>query len=406
MKPALPRALVIGAGPGGGVAAIVLARMLGPGSTLIVDRSGWPRNKVCGCCVGRAGVEMLDRLAGADSRPVDRGRVQGLRAVAIRVGGHVATIPHAGGVAMSRAELDEAIVQRAEAAGAGFLSRTSARVIRRENGAWIVRLSRVGETPWEQAFGLVIVADGIGGSSLSEIGELRARVNGRSRIGAGTILVSSETAPPPGIVAMHIGAGGYVGLVRLGDGRVAVGAALDPDATRAAGGPHSLINAILESCGEASIPLHATSDEPAALRFAGTGLLTRSRPRLALPGMLIIGDAAGYVEPFTGEGMTWAIASGSRAAELGAEALCRGTLDRLETLWPGEHARLIGRRQIACRAVRWIAHRPRAARVLVGAIARYGAVAGAARALGESLGRGYPGAAGPDAIATARDARP
>lgn len=406
MKPIPPRALVIGAGPGGGVAAIVLARMLGPGSTLIVDRSGWPRNKVCGCCLGRAGVEMLDRLAGADSTPVDRSRVQGLRAVAIRVGEHAATIENAGGVAMSRAELDGALVQRAETAGAGFLSRTSARVIRRENGEWIVRLLRAGGTPWEQAFGLVIVADGIGGSSLSGIGELRARVSETSRMGAGTVLDSSEIAPPPGVVAMHIGAGGYVGLVRLGDGRVAVGAALDPDAARTAGGPHALVNAILESCGQASIPLYATSDQPHAMRYAGTGLLTRSRSRLALPGLLIIGDAAGYVEPFTGEGMTWAIASGARAAEMGAEALSRGTPERLESLWPGEHARLIGRRQIACRAVRWIAHRPRAARVFVGAIGQFRAVAGAARALGDSLGRGYVGASGPDAVATARDARP
>lgn len=399
VKQVQTRALVIGAGPGGGVAAIVLARMLGPGSTLLVDRSVWPRDKVCGCCLGRAGVEMLDRLAGASSTLVDRNRAQPLRAVELRVSGHAATIEYAGGVAISRAELDGAIVQSAEAAGAGFLARTSARVIRRENGEWIVRLSRAEGTTWEQAFGLVIVADGIGGSSLLEIDELRARVSAGSRMGAGTILDSSEIALPPGIVAMHVGAGGYVGLVRLCDGRLAVGAALDPDVARAAGGPRSLINAILESCGEASIPLHATRDELRAFRFVGTGLLTRSRPRLALPGLLIIGDAAGYVEPFTGEGMTWAIASGTRAAEMGAEALSRGTLDRLESLWPGEHTRLIGRRQIACRAVRWIAHRPRAARALVGAIGQFGAVARAARALGDSLGRGYVGA-------TARDARP
>jgi flavin-dependent dehydrogenase len=49
------------------------------------------------------------------------------------------------------------------------------------------------------------------------------------------------------------------------------------------------------------------------LDWLGTLPLTRRTPRPAGHRVLVVGDAAGYVEPFTGEGMAWALATASAA---------------------------------------------------------------------------------------------
>src|SRR5207245_7334771 len=90
-----------------------------------------------------------------------------------------------------------------------------------------------------------------------------------------------------------------------------------------------------------------------------------NRKPLAQPGMLVVGDAAGMVNPFNGEGISYAMETGKLAADLVAEALVRGkpaiaqmypTLLRKEygryypvgTAW----ARLIGHPRLMQHAVR------------------------------------------------------
>ena len=66
--------------------------------------------------------------------------------------------------------------------------------------------------------------------------------------------------------------------------------------------------------------------------------------------MLVFGDAAGYVEPFTGEGMAWALLSANAIAPLVLEALRNDSYDLAER-WSQTYQDLIGRRQRTCRAV-------------------------------------------------------
>jgi flavin-dependent dehydrogenase len=51
-----------------------------------------------------------------------------------------------------------------------------------------------------------------------------------------------------------------------------------------------------------------------------------TRRPLAVPGLLLVGDAAGVVNPFNGEGIAYAMESGEIAAELAHEALVRDRL--------------------------------------------------------------------------------
>jgi flavin-dependent dehydrogenase len=73
--------------------------------------------------------------------------------------------------------------------------------------------------------------------------------------------------------------------------------------------------------------------------------------------LLLLGDAAGYVEPFTGEGIAWALASARAVAPLALEAIARWD-PQIGPAWSARYRRGIGRRQLVCRAVAMGLKRP------------------------------------------------
>lgn len=382
------RALVIGAGPAGACAASVLARELGPGSTALVERAAWPRAKVCGCCLGAAGVQLLIDHEMA----IESGLAQGARLVGVEVRcrGQGARVRHAGGIAIARDRLDAMLVGRAMEQGAAFLDATSARALGHDGTRWRVELRTGAESDICECE-LLLVADGLGGSSLVGVEGMGVRVARDAWMGVSTIVGSGRVCDDAmgeiGYVRMYVGKGGYVGTVRLRDGEIAIAAALDPSEARGNGGPRALMERIVVSTGVAS--LYTSGPERPEERLMGSGLLTRRRARIAMQGLLVIGDSAGYVEPFTGEGMTWAIASGVRAAELGAHALRRGTMNNLAEQWTREHERLVRRRQRTCRGVRWLVHHPACVSGVLGSMARSGLADRAATLVARAIGSAY-----------------
>ena len=81
--------------------------------------------------------------------------------------------------------------------------------------------------------------------------------------------------------------------------------------------------------------------------WRGTPELTLRRSQLASLLLFILGDAAGYVEPFTGEGIAWALTSGARVVPFVLEGI-RQWDALLATQWTRLFSRLIGRRQSVC----------------------------------------------------------
>ncbi len=63
----------------------------------------------------------------------------------------------------------------------------------------------------------------------------------------------------------------------------------------------------------------------------------------------MLGDAAGYVKPFTGEGMAWALLSANAITPLATDAL-HDDQDQVSERWTQTYQNLIGRRQRTCRA--------------------------------------------------------
>ncbi len=317
-------ALVIGAGPAGSVTARELA--LRGRRVLLVDKARFPRSKVCGCCLNGAAIDTLERLGLgdvlADAVPLNR--------VNISAGSRSAEVRLRPGVAISRAIFDARLIDAAVRAGVEFRPETTVNPSRRD--------------PTESEFDarVVIVASGLtGGDGTPEPG---------SRIGGGVVL-AAEGAPgffAPGSIYMATGRSGYVGLVRVEDNRLDIAAAFDPAFVKSAGGLGLAAVTILQEVGW---PVPAGL---AGAAWKGTPALTRHPRQIASDRLFVVGDAAGYVEPFTGEGMAWAIMSAAALAPIAAKAWHPSLIREWETT----HRRIVGRRQRTCRVVARVLRSP------------------------------------------------
>jgi len=292
---------------------------------LLVDKAAFPRAKVCGCCLNASAVATLGRLGLGHvldgAVPLDR--------VTVAAGSRTAELRLPRGAALSREVFDARLVDEAVRAGAEFRPGT---VVKGESD--LLSQGRV-----------VLLASGLaGGEAVPER---------RSRVGAGVIL-PAEAAPgffAAGTIYMATGRGGYVGLVRVEGDRLDVAAAFDRAFVKAEGGPGPAAAAILAGVGW-PIPTGL-----ADAHWKGTPSLTRRPAALGGHRLFVVGDAAGYVEPFTGEGMAWALASAAALAPLAARAV-RGWSDDLVSEWEAVHRRVVGRRQRVCRVVSRVLRSP------------------------------------------------
>jgi len=398
-------AIVIGAGPAGAVAARELARR--GQSVLMVDKATFPRRKVCGCCLNGNALAALAAV-GLGELPHALGAVP-LHSLKLAAGGRMATVPLAGVAlsreAFDVALIGEAVKAGVEfrpgcratmGAVAGDGRTVGVEFLAGGGRKPLVELEETGglRPPLAKTLraGVVLVADGLNGRTAASADGFDVPAKSSSRIGAGTV-VTVEGAPPPGdtcgvadlphegggvergvqspmgnsllntsplvgeverrsrsgggpfefyrpgFIFMATGGGGYVGLVVLEDGRLDIAAAFDPPFVRAAGGLGEAATLILADAGFPAIPTLRTAD------WKGTPALTRTPDRIAGERWFAVGDASGYVEPFTGEGMAWAVGGAAAAARLVAD----GWNSTLPEKWRQVHNRLVGRRQRFCR---------------------------------------------------------
>jgi flavin-dependent dehydrogenase len=125
-----------------------------------------------------------------------------------------------------------------------------------------------------------------------------------------------------------------------------------------------------------------------ALGWRGTPALTRRTRRLAAERLFLLGDAAGYIEPFTGEGIAWALAAARAVAPLAARA-SEGWQPRLAWEWGETYRELIHHRQLICRLISGVLRSPRLTRTLIRTLAFAPALAApVVRYLGERNVRG------------------
>lgn len=335
---------VVGAGPAGALAATLLARQRR--KVVLLEKAPWPREKTCGGCISAAAIGVLQRaglggvLATAEPLHLARWHV-GRQRLDLRIGR---------GAAMPRHEFDTALVAQAVLAGCTFLPATSATLEGQAGpGEHRTLVLTQGNTVRSLCAAVVLAADGIVGTLLANQAWAQWELATGSFFGVAATSTSFPHPPPKGQIHMHAGPGGYVGLVRWADGRTHLAAALSPEAARGTGGPVALIARILNSTGQ------AVPGDLAGLH--GTAYLTRHRKALGAHRVLTLGDACSYIEPFTGEGIAWALKSAEAVVALLPPVGAPWPED-LPDRWLELHRQVVARSQWLCRVLRPMMHRP------------------------------------------------
>jgi len=319
--------VVVGAGPAGSIIAILAARS--GLRTLLIDRADFPRRKVCGGCLSIAGVDLLRKLGlrgvldEIDARPF-----RGVRLTRDRSHAH---LDEPEGMVLLRDAFDDALRRSAIACGA-HVKRAYALSTHSSCDCRAVRL-RVGSRDEEVRASAVVGCTGLGGAWLDEIPE---RVHSTARIGFGTVVPNPGCVPPH--IDMHLIPGGYIGRARTASHMI-IAASLSRDSLKKEK-PADVLAKALPSGVE---PQH----------WNGAPALTRSRRHVAASRLFLAGDACGYVEPMTGEGMTWAIACAASLAPIVRHAIRSGDFSGAEQHWNAIHTKSIARRRRLCHGVRF-----------------------------------------------------
>ena len=344
--------VVVGAGVAGATAARLFAER--GRRTLLVDRSPSPRYKVCGSCLNARALGLL--AAGGFVGRLELAGASPLREVRIATRNNFATLPLPGGLAVSRSVLDEMLARAAEEAGAIFLPKTTAELGALQMDSRIVYLKQ-GDSRRSIKANLVLAADGLHGGLMQRAGENQMIVTKGSRVGLGAIVDGFGSDFEAGVIYMACGRQGYAGVVRIEGGQLAIAAAVDPGELKRWESPGALVASLLEGAG-------FCADATRQATWTGTPPLTRRATRFSAPRVMALGDARGYVEPFTGEGMAWALESAHDAFDLVMSTPGLSSAE-LERAWELRARRQMTRRPVICRAIAATLRSPRATAALI-----------------------------------------
>jgi flavin-dependent dehydrogenase len=343
-------AIVLGAGPAGAIAARQLAAS--GARTLLVERKAFPRGKVCGACLNESALRVLQSV-GLSDRITALGGTR-LDAFELGFGGRAVRFALPGGVALSRARFDASLVDAAITSGAGFLPESQGLVAPVEAGGRRVILVQAGRSITAIAR-VVLIATGLGQAPFQGDPGVTSHASDRSRVGAGCSVIDFPDFYQKPMIFMAVGRRGYVGLVRVEGDRLNVAAAFARELIKDCGSPGAAAQTVLAEAGFPSIPALASA------LWQGTVPLTRRTWPVAGERFFVLGDAAGYVEPFTGEGMAWAMMCGKAVEPLARRAI-DGWDPSLPRAWTSLHRRLVARRQLLCRGLAFVLRHPWLAR--------------------------------------------
>ena len=342
--------VVVGAGPAGALAAHGLASR--GVRVLLVEQRLFPRWKVCGACLSPQALAAL-KTAGLGDLVAAQGGLS-LERLQLGVAGRVNPIALGAGRVLSRSRLDQALLEAAVAVGATVMTGTRAVLGAAATGLEPDRevVLQKGTARWSVRAKVVLIAAGISHRAIDKEAEISTSIQPHSRIGAGCVLPGEAAELAPGVLQMAVGQGGYVGLVRVESGEINLACAFDRPMLGSVGGAALLCQKILAEAGFATLPGLKES------AWQLTAALSRRTIPLAGHRLLLLGDAAGYVEPFTGEGMGWAITSSLAALPLVLRGLEHWD-GAIETEWRRLHRRWVAQKQRSCRVLAVVLRHPR-----------------------------------------------
>ncbi|MET0741579.1 MAG: geranylgeranyl reductase family protein [Candidatus Nanopelagicales bacterium] len=305
---------VVGAGPAGSAAALAALRARPDARVLLLDRSDFPRDKPCGDGIAPQVVDALEVLSAGDPTvgfaPVEHLHLTGPHGSSVRrrLSRPTKVVP--------RAVFDSRLVQSATDRGAQFVRHT-------------VRDVAVGrdEVVIDGRFAAhaVVAADGANGTLRRQLG-VPPTPSKAVAIALRAYVMTNETDQR--IVMAERGWPAYAWLFPIGDGRANVGYGMSIG--------EGVSRAALEDGLRRLLPQVGTLHDRRAHRLP----LSIGRPRQPDGRVVLAGDAASLINPFTGEGIYYAVVSGAiagTAALAGPDAGHRARVAIRRTL--GRHLR-------------------------------------------------------------------
>jgi menaquinone-9 beta-reductase len=301
-------AIVVGAGPAGSTAALVLAR--GGARVALVDKAEFPREKACGDLVGPRGVQVLSDLGVQVAVPY-----QGTTILAVGPSGGRARLPaprahgyadH--GVCVPRAVLDDALRTAAVEAGAIAVKARISGVDQGTDGQVAAVVAADGR---KLAGDTIIGADG----ALSQVAQLTGMLRPETALWGFAIRAYLPGQVPVPILSFLDARPwrifpGYGWLFPSGNGQanIGMGVALGNQRRQAQLRTHLTdYCARLRACGDLAPDAEPGTVTGGWMRMGGTGT------PLHMGNVLLAGDAAGLVNPLQGEGISSALVSGHLA---------------------------------------------------------------------------------------------
>jgi geranylgeranyl reductase family protein len=313
--------LVVGGGPSGSTAAFQLATA--GIDVMLIDRATFPRDKTCGESLSPGALARLDAIDMWRPEVPEFGLPQSFAPIrGMRIRSPRGTVFHglyktggtSPGIAIRRVTFDHQLLERARTRGVRVVEGVEAtRADEGSDGAFVSARTVPGSTAFRIQARRVVVADGRSSFIARQLGFIEPADTERGRRRYAVRAHCGRVAGLSNLAEMHVGDGGYCGLAPLSATEANVCYVLFSDRLDVT--PQTMkqdfrrhLSRFPEVAARLEVCEH--TDE---IRIIGP---LRLRSRRQVNGVFIAcGDATGFLDPFTGEGIAHAIASGVECAD-------------------------------------------------------------------------------------------
>lgn len=298
-------AVVVGAGPAGSTVALALARR--GFAVTIVERAPFPRRKVCGEYLNAGAVRALDDLGVLGAIRPHAYALRGIKMISGSISAEIAFPAPA--LSMERSRLDGLLLEAARAEGVAVVRGRVEGLLEDQRRIAGVRWRDEAGALRDLRAGFVVGADGAGSIVARKAGLTRASGTGRFAVGGHYAGLGNLDR----WIELYVGDGAYFAVNPLDADRANVMVVVPRSALAAwSADVDDGLRGKAAHLSEGHRSLGATARLGERVSIGPLSHATRSA---AAPGLLLCGDAAGFLNPFTGQGVLLALTSAERAAE-------------------------------------------------------------------------------------------